>query len=411
MRISRRAGALCALAGALAYLNSEGGAGAAAVAFLCAGAAVSAAALARRRAEKDALKKSAALGAAEREARDRARRAGERGALFSAVLEELGEGVVCVSPGGAVLAANKKARKMLSATADITGRNYWEAIFSSQIRALTEEALGGGSRVIRREIADIYPSENFYEAAAARLPGGEVVLVLADTAKLKILADKNRALVTNMSHEIRTPLTSIAGAAEAIADMTEGADAETKKMTRLLERNVRRLADLCDRVIRLTQTDERGAELKEKFDLAEAVNAAAEAVGAAAEKKNIRLEVSAGSGLFVEGDRMMVESALVNLIDNAVKYSPEGGEVKAGAAADGGEAKVKVSDRGAGIPEGERERIFDRFQRGSAAAGKEGSGLGLSIARQTAAVHGGNVTVESEPGRGSVFTISFRRAL
>ena len=410
MRISRRAGALCALAGALAYLNSEGGAGAAAVALLCAGAAGAAAVFSRRRAEKDAMKKSAALGAAEREARDRARRADERGALFSAVLEELGEGVVCVSPRGAVLAANKRAREMLSATADITGRNYWEAIFSSQIRGLIEESLGGGRRVIRREIADIYPSENFYEAAAAKLPGGEVVLVLADTAKLKTLAEKNRALVTNMSHEIRTPLTSIVGAAEAIADMTEGADAQTKKMTRLLERNVRRLADLCDRVIRLTQTDGRGAELKEKFDLAEAVSAAAEAVSAAAEKKNIRLEVSAGAGLAVEGDRMMVESALVNLIDNAIKYSPEGGEVKVGAAADGGGAKVKVSDRGAGIPADERERIFDRFHRGSAAAGKEGSGLGLSIARQTAAVHGGDVTVESEPGRGSVFTISFRCA-
>ena len=409
MRISRRAAAFCALAGALAYLNSQGGAGAAAFAVLCAGAAFAAAAFARRRAEKDAREKSAALGATERVARARGRQADERGARFSAVLEELDEGVVCVSPEGAVLAANKRAREMLSATGDITGRNYWEAIFSSQIRGLIEDALGGGGQqVIRREIADIYPSENFYEASAARIEGGEVVLVLADRAKLKSLADKNRALVTNMSHEIRTPLTSIVGAAEAIADMTDGADAETKKMARLLGRNARRLASLCDRVVRLTQTDERGAAEKERFDLAETARAAADAVSTAAEKRNIRLEVAADAGLVMEGDRTMVESALVNLIDNAVKYSAEGGEVRVSAAADGETAKVAVSDRGAGIQAGERGRIFDRFYRGSAAAGKDGSGLGLSIARQTAAVHGGDITVESEPGRGSVFTISFR---
>lgn len=423
--LPRRAGLLCLLAGAAAYFSPAGGAGAALFAALAAGAAFAATVIARRRAEKDAREKTAALGAAERTARDGKRRAEESGARFSAVIEELGEGVVCVSPEGTVIAANKRAREMLSVTGDITGRNYWEAVFSSQIRGLIEEALGkegkeppdgeppdGDSdhKVIRREVADIYPSRNFYEATAARLRSGEVVLVLADTATLKALADKNRALVTNMSHEIRTPLTAIVGAAEAIAEMTGGADGETKKMAGLLERNARRLAGLCDRVVRLTQADERGTGEKERFFLADAVSAAVETVSGAAAKKNIRIETEAGGGVTVEGDRVMIESALVNLIDNAVKYSPQGGTVTVRAADGEGFAKATVSDRGAGITAEERERIFDRFHRGSAAAGTEGSGLGLSIARQTAGLHGGNITVESEPGRGSVFTISFRTA-
>ena len=425
MRISWLEGGLAVAAGALAYAGSGGGGRAAVFALLAAGAAFGAAAVARRRARgiersvtefgraleggqarysppegERADEMATALNTAARAVAARIKEAEAQGGRFSAVMDEISEGVVCVSPEGTVTAANGSAREMLSA-GEIEGKNYWEAVLNPELRGIIGDALEGKGR-IRREVENIYPSENFYAACAVRLEGGEAALILADKTGIKHLTEANRALVTNMSHEIRTPLTSIMGAAEVIAGRT--GDGETAKMASLLVRNSRRLADLCARIIRLTETDERGAAETAPFDLAEAARAAAASVAEEAEKNGVRIEVEAERGLITDGDRLMVENALVNLIENAVKYSPGGGSVRVRADAAG----VAVSDEGAGVPDGEREKIFERFYRGSAARGKEGSGLGLSIARQTAAVHGGNITVESGPGgRGSVFAISF----
>lgn len=430
MKISAKAAVFAGAAGALAYMKPEGGIEAFVFSCGAAAAAFGAAAVAHRRAgkvEKDVTsfasdlvsgkfshfmpdergtsgKMANALNTLARHIKNSVRGGVDKNERLSALLDEVSEGILCVSAEGRVTAANKTARAMLATAGEIEGKNYWEVIFSSQMKRLIEDALGGGE-TMKREIANLYPSENFYMASVARLKNGDAALILFDRRELKDLETAQKDLITNMSHEIRTPLTSIVGAAETIA-VSAGENGETAKLARILERNTRRLADLCSRVIRLSEI-EHGAE-REEFDIAKAVENAAVVMKAGADARGVEVAVAEADGLVMQGDRMMIENMFVNLIENAVKYSPEGGKVEIAAVRrDDGKIAVSVKDCGAGIEKKETGRIFERFYRGAAARKEEGSGLGLSIALKTAEAHGGKIEVESEVGAGSVFVAVF----
>lgn len=442
MRIPFRTALFCAAAGALAYLNSAGGLRAVLVSAAAAGAAFAASATARREtreternvtafAKSLLAKRFPHYGAPAREGRDemaktlneaaralksRLEAADRQSARFSAVLNEASEGVLCVSKSGRITVANKAARAMLAAPDDVVGRNYWEAVFSASMRQLIRDALETGARSpIRREITNLYPSENFYMASAVppSKERNELVLILFDSTEFRKLETAQKDLTANISHEIRTPLTSITGAAERIADHMRrpdggGADEETEKLALILERNTKRLADLCSRIITLSELEGRKNPRDgfRPFSLSDAAQSAADLVKTAADRKNIAVTVGGGAGLRIEGDRLMIENMLVNLIENAVKYSPEGGKVEVALGSDeSGNVKVAVKDRGEGIRPEDAGRIFERFYRASGARGERGSGLGLSIARQAAEIHGGTITVESGAGSGSVFTV------
>ncbi len=444
MSASVKTALCCAAAGLLAYLNSSGGFRALVFALAATGAAFIAAAIARRETKKiergvtgfaksllakrfpqykatgseESGEMGKTLNSAARDLKSRLEAADEQSARFSAVLNEASEGVLCVSESGRITVANRSARAMLGATEGITGRNYWEVIFSVSMKKLIRDALESeGNSPLRREITNLYPSENSYMASAVppAKERDEVVAVLFDSTEFKKLETAQKDLVTNISHEIRTPLTSIIGAAETIADRT-GRDGETGKLALMIERNTRRLADLCSRIITLSELEEtgKGGEKFEPFNLEDAAEGAAHLMRTAAEMKNIEITVCESPELQMEGDRLMVENMLVNLIENAVKYSPEGGKIEVMPGRDGsGNITVAVKDRGEGIQPEDIGRIFERFYRASRARVAQrhgGNGLGLSIARQAAEIHGGRITVESEPGKGSVFTVIFPRS-
>ncbi|WP_462137836.1 sensor histidine kinase [Candidatus Mycalebacterium sp.] len=434
MRVSALAVFLCAVAGALAYINSDSSGTAAAIAGAAALAALGAAIAARRRgdviernvtgfaqtllskqfARYDPLshggesEMAKALNKAAREFQSRVRAGDEQRARLSVFLNQIREGVLCVSTGGRVTAANESARAMLGSSGEIVGKNYWEVIFSSEIRGLIKDALeSGGNEPLRREVANLYPAKNFYVASATRGEGrDEVTLVLFDSTEMKKLEKAQRDFITNASHEIRTPLTSIMGAAEQIARSASG---ETEKFAQILKRNTERLAELCGRIISLSELGEwrGGEESFAPFNLNDAVLSAVDLMRTAAEKKNITIEIEEEPDITMTGDRLIIENMLVNLIENAVKYSYEDSRVRVSVNSGGGGGRVSVSDSGEGIKRGEKGRIFERFYRGESARTEAGNGLGLSIAQEAVEIHGGAITVESEPGRGSVFTVSF----
>ncbi|QMU55792.1 MAG: PAS domain-containing protein [Candidatus Mycalebacterium zealandia] len=433
MRIPAGAVFLCAVAGAVSYINSDSGGGAVVIAGITALAALGAAIAARRRG--DAIERNVtefartllskqfarydplshggesemakALNTAAREFQKRVRAGDEQRARLSVFLNQIREGVLCVSAQGRVTAANKSAQTMLGASGEMVGRNYWEVILSPEIRGLIKDALESGDEPLRREVANLYPAENFYVASAARGEGNdEVTLVLFDSTEMKKLEKAQRDFITNASHEIRTPLTSIMGAVERI---TGGADGETEKFAQILERNTGRLAKLCGRIISLSELEERrgGRESFLPFNLNDAVMSAVDLMSAAAERKNIAIETEEEPDIVINGDRLIIENMFVNLIENAVKYSPGGSRVRVSVSGGAGGARVSVSDSGRGIERGEEGRIFERFYRGKSAIAEAGNGLGLSIAREAVEIHGGAITVESKPGSGSVFTVSF----
>lgn len=214
-----------------------------------------------------------------------------------------------------------------------------------------------------------------------------------------------------VSHELRTPLTSIQGYSQLLEGrLAAGLDAETKEMAhlRVIRSQVGRMRRLVDDLLDVSRIDRRGAVSIEPgdFDLGELVREAAGRIGREHPTRSISVRV--GDGLKVHADRDRIDQVLSNLIENAVKYSPDGGPIQVTAASRGGEVEVTVSDTGIGISPEHRENVFERFYQADGDAGRRrfgGLGLGLYISRAIIDAHGGRIwsVPNAEAGSGSVF--------
>ena len=223
--------------------------------------------------------------------------------------------------------------------------------------------------------------------------------------------DLRRRMVGDIAHELRTPLTNLKGQLEAIEDGLLPADGRTlaslREETGLLERLVEDLQELA-----LAEAGKLKLDLSE-VSVEQAALAAIGALGPAAEAAGVSLEASVEPGLPpLTADRERLAQILRNLLANAITHSPPGGVVRVTARRDGSALEIAVSDEGPGIAPEHRERVFDRFYRVDASRSRAtgGAGLGLAIARQLARAHGGDLRVESEPGRGSRFIVTLPAA-
>lgn len=268
-----------------------------------------------------------------------------------------------------------------------------------------------------------------YEFAVVPLPDGNALFTMLDiSASRKIeaaLRERNEALeetdklknafVANMSYELRVPLTTIAGFAEMLAGGYAGelGSAAKEYMDAILQ-SVARLSNVIEDVLDLTQSEAGSLPLaQESVDLVKIAGAAAEKAetAASAKKQNFIARIDPRLGM-VTGDARRLGQALDHLLRNAVQYTPEGGRVLFKASADGGQVEIVVSDDGPGIDPRERERIFDRFHRTSAARDRTSAalGIGLPLTRQLIEAHGGTIELASEPGEGTTVTVLLPRA-
>src|SRR5579885_385986 len=215
--------------------------------------------------------------------------------------------------------------------------------------------------------------------------------------------------VASMSHELRTPLHTIIGFAELLAEELEGPlNEKQKRFVGHIHKDSLHLLELINDILDLSRIESGRLDLrKETFDIANAVEEAMATIRPQAVAKSLRLEWT-GPGIPLEADRLRFKEVLFNLLTNAVKFTPEGGCIRVGAAVQGGMAEISVSDTGIGIAAEEHAAIFDKFyQAGSTTRGvKEGTGLGLAIAKQLVEAHGGRIRVESAPGQGSRFSFT-----
>jgi heavy metal sensor kinase len=226
-------------------------------------------------------------------------------------------------------------------------------------------------------------------------------------ARLEDAIQSSKRFVADASHELRTPLTVLRGELESLAQ-----DAQLKAHTResiggLLE-EVDRLAEIVESLLALSKLDagEVSSE-RVRFDLGELVSTTAEQMSLLAEDKSIRVECDADSNVIVEGDRSRMKQVVVNLLDNAIKYTPNGGNVLLRIARDGNNAILEVSDNGIGIPTEALPHMFKRFFRvdDSRSRDQGGAGLGLSIVKSICVAQGAEVDVTSQPGGGSRFRV------
>ena len=260
-------------------------------------------------------------------------------------------------------------------------------------RKLSEQKLEALNEVFKREIS----------ATNRQLELRNREVERANRLKSEFLA--------SMSHELRTPLHTIIGFSELLAEELRGPlNHEQKRFVGHIHRDSLHLLELINEVLDLSKIEAGRLELNsETFEIAPAMDETLSSIRALADPKSIGIERNAAGGISIHADRVRFKEILYNLLSNAVKFTPDGGKVWIEAAAGpAGMISVSVSDTGVGIPAGEHESVFERFyQVGPTTKGvRAGTGLGLAITRRLVERHGGQLTLKSEPGKGSQFTFS-----
>lgn len=333
--------------------------------------------------------------------------------LSSAILGSMVEGVLVVNAAERVVFANHSFAEILDSNVPPqSGSALVECVRQTELIEAVRKVLAGEPRV-ESEIVTGTLRQHFFAATAAsvRTTGTDgAVLVLHDITDLRKLERVRRDFVANVSHEFRTPLTAIQGFAETLL---AGAIDDPQNRGRFLEiivEHSRRLARLTEDLLMLSKMDADRLEFEtRRIPVNAFIESCMETAQPRAREKDLRLSVNQGPNLpDIAGDRRRLTEVLQNLLDNAIQYTPAGGQIMVSASADGSEVIFTVSDTGIGIPQAEQPRIFERFYRVDVARSREvgGTGLGLSIAKHLVEGHGGRIWVESEAGHGSQFHFS-----
>ena len=346
-----------------------------------------------------------ALVSSEREADFRAR-LGERDLVF--LLDLIGVGIVRVSDDLSVEQANRAAHVFLGATAgSLVGRSAMEAFIDHGVEAILDQAREDGSG--NGEIAAREGDRPALLVRARRSPAHGIWLVLEDVSELRRLQRIRAEFVDNLSHELRTPITTVRLLSETLLrEMDEvGASDRARDMVGKIDVESGHLAQMVSELLDLTKIEQGGAPLYlDDVDMASVVRASLERLNLFAERQGVHLVADLpDEPLWIRGDEDRLAQVLVNLLHNAVKFSPEGSQVTARAQAVEQECVVSVEDRGIGIPRPDLDRVFERFYKVDRARvrGKGGTGLGLAIARHIVEGHGGRIWVESIEGQGATF--------
>jgi two-component system phosphate regulon sensor histidine kinase PhoR len=286
----------------------------------------------------------------------------------------------------------------------MAGRPFaWVLPDDAVLRALR----AGGARMAH----DVeLPDRRYLRVTVAPVSGdGEwaALVVVADLTDARRLEDMRRDFVANVSHELRTPLASIKAAIETLGGGALDEPAAAREFLSRADAEVDRMVHMVEELLELSRIESGEVPLvRERVDLGAVAAAAVDRLALQAEKAGVSLALEVASGLpAVVGDSVRLEQAVVNLVDNAVKFTPEGGTVRVRAYAFGGGVVVEVRDSGRGIDPADLPRIFERFYKADRARWRGGSGLGLAVVRHTVEAHGGLVQVESSPGAGSTFRL------
>jgi two-component system phosphate regulon sensor histidine kinase PhoR len=334
-------------------------------------------------------------------------------AQLRAMIAGMVEGVIAVDDHDRVLYSNNAASTLLGiASGGGRGRTLWEVVRLAGLATLVAEARARGEPV-HRELA-LYRGAtelalDAHATAFAVHGAGGVVVVLHDVTDLRRLERIRRDFVANVSHELKTPLTSIKGYLETLLDGALYDEQNNLRFLQKIETHVARLADLVRDLLDLAYIESREGSLPlTPVEWRSVVDEAVRRYESALERKGLTCTVrGAAEPVLVLAERGAMTHVIDNLLDNAIKYTPSAGAVSITLGRSGELGELAVEDTGMGIPEQDRERIFERFYRVDKARSRElgGTGLGLSIVKHCVHAMGGTVHVDSAPGGGSRFVV------
>jgi two-component system, OmpR family, phosphate regulon sensor histidine kinase PhoR len=339
---------------------------------------------------------------------------GERDRM-SGILTGMQEGVLFLDRSGRVALINPALREMLLLGADSVGKTLLEVIRHAELKELLDHAQRGREPMQREiEVSGLKPRRLLVRVAQLEAQEGGVFAVFVDVTEMRRLESMRRDFVANVSHELRTPVTAIRSAAETLQTALERDPPAVGQFVGIIERNAERLRDLVEDLLDLSRIESREYRLHyEALTLSDVFSHVLSLFRERADKRELSIEFEIPDEIpRVRGDRRALEHVLTNLVDNAVKYCPEGAAVRLSAELVGENIRVLVEDNGPGIEEKHLPRLFERFYRVDAGRSRElgGTGLGLSIVKHLVESMGGNISVESALGRGATFSFTLAKA-
>ncbi len=342
-----------------------------------------------------------------------------------AVFDNMSEGLLAVDESGAVMLSNRAAEEMLGMNTTFSGRYVAAGIRNADLldalRGTADSDLPGERELRIRN--DAAREDTVLLAHTVRMTGdGEggknlgVLAVLRDVTRLRRLEVMRRDFVANVSHELRTPVTAVQSCLETLQDdgSVSGENAEFLEMAL---RNTRRMGAIISNLLFLAGMEsdsQKEGERPEVGPVRPVLDEAVQLCQSEAAARSVTFDIDCEEGLTALMNPRLITHAVVNLIDNAIKYGPENGSITVsahGGSGDGGDfAEITVSDRGPGIAPRHQSRVFERFYRVDGLSRiRKGSGLGLAIVKHIALSQGGDIRVESEIGAGSTFRLSLPR--
>lgn len=323
--------------------------------------------------------------------------------------DQAGLGLLRVDDRMLVASANQAAHELLGRRSSrLEGRSVMEAFVDHRVEELIRDAGRGESGSREASVG----AQRQLVIRACPAPAGGAWVSLEDVTELRRLQRIRTEFIDNLSHELRTPLTTVRLLTEMLADELADADVPPRVRERVATIDVEtgHLVQMVNELLDLSRIEQAGSHLAmDDVAVGELVTRALDRLRTFAERQGVTLHSDLPADLpAVRGDEERLGQVLVNLLHNAVKFSPEGRAVTVSAMPEQGAVVVSVIDQGVGIPVEDQARIFERFYKVDRARrrGMGGTGLGLAIARHIVEAHGGHLWVASEEGRGSTF--SFR---
>jgi two-component system, OmpR family, phosphate regulon sensor histidine kinase PhoR len=334
------------------------------------------------------------------------------GARREAILDSMVEGVLAVDKDLRVTFCNNSLARLLGARTPVNpGIPILELVRDPALLQIMNNVLASGKHLEQRLTLPAAEGHTF-EVLAGPLAGPSTrgaMAILHDVTALERLERVRTDFVANVSHELRTPLTAIRGYAETLLDGALEDQANNRRFVEVILAQATRLTNIASDLLSLSELESAGAALPpQPISVQAAVESAVRTVEISAKLRGVRLQLEKGADLKVLGSELRLEQVLVNLLDNAVKFSRPNGEVRLETKAVNGAACITITDAGIGIPSEDLPRIFERFYRVDKARSREmgGTGLGLSIVKHAVEQMGGTVAVESRLGEGSRFTLT-----
>ena len=337
-----------------------------------------------------------------------------QGQMQEAVLSSMIEGVLAIDAEKRLIALNRAGARLLGVTPEeALGQTIQGIVQDPELRWFINRTLSAQDP-IEREV-EVDKGQQIIQAhgTALRDPAGTslgVLIVLHDVTNLRRLEHVRRDFVANVSHELKTPITSIKGFVETLLAGAIREPENAENFLRIVARQTERLNEIIDDLLSLSRIEkdaERGQIFLTTQRIKGVLATAIEVCASKAQDRGISVQLDCPEDLRARVNAPLLEQAVVNLVDNAIKYSEGNREVRVEAERSGPEVLVRVRDQGSGIPAEHLPRLFERFYRVDSGRSRQsgGTGLGLAIVKHIAQAHNGKVTVTSTPGKGSIFSL------